>query len=84
MSVNSVCAQTINSPIGLKFVITKFAIAMIGVAVFSLILYIGLSFYNKFFVDERVKDFNLRQNSLRTPADKDEAIMGFITRNRLK
>ncbi len=70
--------------ISLKFVIMKFGIAMGGVALFSILLFIGLSVYNKFFVDVQIKNFNLRQYSLRTPRDKDEAILGFITKNRLK
>ena len=70
--------------ISLKLVAVKFGIAMGGVVFFSLLLYVGLSIYNKFFVDNRIKDYNLRQNSFMTPRDKDEAIMSFITRNRLK
>lgn len=68
----------------LKFVMLKFGIAMAGVALFSILLYIGLSIYNKFFVDAKIKDFNLRKHSLATPHDKDEAIMSFITRSRLR
>lgn len=67
-----------------KVIMTKFGLAMGGVVVFSLILYIGLSLYNKFFVGEQIKDFKLRKDSLRTPADKDEAVMMFIAKNRLK
>ena len=55
-----------------------------GVVLFSLILYFGLALYNKFFVDEQIKDFRLRKDSLRTPSDKDEAIMMFIAKNKLK
>ncbi len=68
----------------MKVVITKFGLAMAGVVAFSLILYIGLSLYNKFFVGEQIKDFNLRKDSLRTPSDKDEAVMMFIAKNRLR
>ncbi len=68
----------------MKFIMTKFGIAMIGVMAFSLLLYIGLSLYNKFFVDEQIKNFKLRKDSLRTPSDKDEAIMMFIAKNKLK
>lgn len=68
----------------IKIIGTKFALAMAGVFVFSLILYIGLSLYNKFFVDEQIKDFSLRKDSLRTPSDKDEAVMMFIAKNRLR
>ena len=62
----------------MKIVASKFGFAMCGVAAFSLIL------YNKFFVSEQIKDFNLRKDSLRTPADKDEAVMMFIAKNRLR
>lgn len=68
----------------MEIVASKFGFAMCGVAAFSLILYIGLSLYNKFFVSEQIKDFNLRKDSLRTPADKDEAVMMFIAKNRLR
>ena len=68
----------------MKIIMTKFGLAMGGVAAFSFILYIGLALYNKFFVGEQIKDFNLRKDSLRTPADKDEAVMMFIAKNRLK
>lgn len=68
----------------MKVVMTKFGLAMAGVVAFSLVLYIGLALYNKFFVGEQIKDFKLRKDSLRTPSDKDEAIMMFITKNRLR
>lgn len=68
----------------IKVIGSKFILAMCGVALFSLILYIGLSLYNKFFVDEQIKDFKLRKDSLRTPSDKDEAVMMFIAKNRLR
>lgn len=68
----------------MKTIMTKFGLAMGGVVAFSLILFIGLSLYNKFFVGEQIKDFKLRKDSLRTPSDKDEAVMMFIAKNRLK
>ena len=68
----------------IKFIATKFGLAMGGVFVFSFLLYLGLSIYNKYFVDEQIKDFNLRKDSLRTPRDTDEAIMMFIAKNRMK
>ena len=57
---------------------------MAGVFAFSILLYVILALYNKFFVGEQIKDFNLRKDSLRTPADKDEAVMMFIAKNRLR
>lgn len=68
----------------MKTVMTKFGLAMGGVVAFSFILFIGLSLYNKFFVGEQIKDFKLRKDSLRTPSDKDEAVMMFIAKNRLR
>lgn len=68
----------------MKTVMSKFGLAMGGVVVFSLVLYVGLSLYNKFFVGEQIKDFKLRKDSLRTPTDKDEAVMMFIAKNRLR
>lgn len=67
-----------------KFLVTKFALAMGGVLFFSFLLYLGLSIYNKFFVDEKIKDFQLRNDSLRTPRDIDEAVMMFIAKNKIK
>jgi hypothetical protein len=68
----------------IKLIAVKFTLAMLGIAFFSILLWIGLVLYNKFFVPSQIKDFNLNKNSLRTPQDKDEAILMFITKNRLK
>lgn len=68
----------------MKTMITKFSLAMAGVVVFSIVISIGLSLYNKFFVASQIKDYKLSKDSLRTPNDKDEAVMMFITKNRLK
>ena len=83
MTAMPVFAKTLSHP-ELKFVIKKFGIAMLGVMLFSFILYLGLTIYNKFFVSEQIKDFKLRKDSLRTPSDKDEAIMMFVAKNKLK
>lgn len=68
----------------IKTLMTKYSLAMFGVVVFSVLIYIGLTVYNKFFVASQVKDFKLSKDSLRTPSDRDEAVMMFITKNRLK
>lgn len=67
-----------------KVIFAKFSIAMIGVALFSILIYISLSLYNKFFVSENIKNAAIRNNSFSSPRDKQEAIMNFISRNRLK
>jgi len=71
-------------PAELKPIIVKFVLAIAGVVVFSIVISIGLGLYNKFFVAKQIKDFKMSKDSLRTPKDKDEAVMSFITKNRLK
>jgi hypothetical protein len=68
----------------MKTIAVKFILAMLGIVFFSILMWVGLSLYNKFFVSLQVKDAELKKNSLRTPQDKDEAIMMFISKNRLK
>jgi hypothetical protein len=68
----------------IKPVAVKFTLAMLGIVFFSIVMWVGLALYNKFFVPAQIKDFNLNKNSLRTPQDKDEAILMFITKNKLK
>ena len=76
--------QSPEMKLAIKTMVTKFSLAMIGVVVFSIVISIGLSLYNKFFVASQIKDFKLSKDSLRTPNDKDEAVIMFITKNRLK
>lgn len=68
----------------IKTIAVKFVLAMLGVALFSILIFVGLSLYNKFFVASQIKDYKLGKDSLRTPRDIDEAVMLFITKNRLK
>lgn len=88
MSAGNAFAQTqaasAPAPEEVKALISKFVIVMIGLFAFSFILYIGLSIYNKFFVDAKIKDVNLRKFSLKSPKDLDEAVMMFIEKNRLQ
>lgn len=68
----------------IKFGIKKLSLAMIGVLGSSVILFLGLSFYNKFFVSSKIKNPDIDKLSFRNPTDIDEAINMFIARNRLK
>ena len=68
----------------MKTMITKFSLAMAGVVVFSIVICVGLSLYNKFFISSQIKDYKLSKDSLRTPRDTEEAVLMFITKNRLK
>lgn len=80
-AVNS--AEASNIP-AMKTIAIKFVLAMLGVAFFSILIFVGLSLYNRFFVSREAKDFNLRRDSLKTPQDEDEAVLMFITKNRLQ
>ncbi len=79
-------AYAINKPhiAAMKTIAVKFSLAMMGVVLFSIIMWLGLSLYNRYFVAKQIKDFKMSQDSLRTPLDNDEAIKMFITKNRLK
>lgn len=68
----------------IKTIAVKFSLAMIGVVLFSILICVGLSLYNRFFVAAQIKDFKLSKESMRSPKDEDDAIMMFITKNRLK
>ena len=59
--------QSPEMKLAIKTMITKFSLAMAGVLVFSIVISIGLSLYNKFFVASQIKDFKLSKDSLRTP-----------------
>ena len=84
-NAGDVFAKSLHSlPPEVKIIGAKFTIAMIGVLGFSFLIYVCLSLYNRFFVDSQIKDFNLRKDSLKSPHDFEEAIMLFITKNRLK
>ena len=71
-------------PPEIKSTCIKMMIAMGGIFLFMILMTIGLSIYNRCFVASQIKDFNLNKDSLRTPRDKDEALLMFITKNRLK
>lgn len=77
-------AYALSLPAEVKTVAVKFTLAMLGVVIFSIVISVGLSLYNRFFVSSQIKDFKLSRDSLRTPTDKDEAFIMFITKNRLK
>ena len=77
-------AQT-TAPTELKATIIKFIITMIGVIASSLVIWGGLTVYNKFFV---MKKENLlpkpEGEDLGTPKTVEDAVVFFIKRNKLK
>ncbi len=68
----------------IKTLLTKYSLAMLGIVFFMVLITIGLTIYNKFFVASQVKDYKLSKDSLRSPSDNDEAVLMFISKNRLK
>ena len=70
--------------IEIKSAAVNIILAIFGIIFFTLLITIGLSLYNRFFVASHIKDLKLNKDSLRTPEDKDQAIMTFIAKNRLK
>lgn len=82
-TADAVFAQNI-LPNEMKPVLVKFLLAMGGIAFFSIIIFGGLSFYNRFFVAKSLKNSELRKKSLHTPTDKDSAILSYLRMNELK
>ena len=62
----------------------KYGVVMFAIVFFSVIIYTGLTIYNKFFVPDRLKDYSFEKDSLHSPIDREDAIYKFIKRNRLK
>ncbi len=61
--------------------IIKFGIVMGGVALSSIIIYVGLTLYNKFFVTPKYPH-SPEEEILKTPKTKEEAINFFINKNK--
>lgn len=69
---------------GLQPAITKFFITMMGVLISSVIIWAGLSFYNKFFVKRGQMLKSNGEEDLKTPKTIDDAVLFFIKKNKLK
>ena len=62
--------------------VIKFGLAMGGVALSSIIIFAGLTVYNKFFVKQQ-RPHSPEEEILKTPKTTEEAIKFFINRNKL-
>lgn len=82
-TANTAFSKPVFNP-AIKVVAEKYGITMLAILVFSFVIYLGLTVYNRFFVIPRIKDSNINSDSLRTPSDKEDAIISFLTRNRLR
>lgn len=62
---------------------SKFLLAMGGVVISSLIIFVGLSLYNKFLLKKTTGiDKEIQGNSLSTPKNLKEAISSFLEKTR--
>ena len=70
-------------PVSKKKIVLKFLAAMGGVTISSLILYVGLSLYNKL-RSGHINKINTQEGetSLKTPDDMDEAIKTFLEKTK--
>lgn len=64
--------------------LSRFLMAMCAIVVFTVVVYLGLLLYNKFFVSNHLKNMDLYKDSLETPSDTENAINTFISKNRLR
>lgn len=69
--------------VSIKQAAVKFLLAMGGVVLSSVIIFAGLTVYNKFFVRRNNVSFD-REDSLSTPNNTDDAIDFFIRKNKLR
>lgn len=74
--VDNDIAAVAGHPISKKDIALRFILAMIGVAASSVVVYVGLSFYNKFTTGTPFK--SSKKSNLRTPENFKEAINSFL------
>lgn len=74
--LNPTVAAATKQPESKKEIAFRFIMAMVGVATSSILIYVGLSVYNKLFKNSSETVVGL--NSLRTPENFKEAINIFI------
>ena len=66
-----------------KSSISNFMLVMIVVFFLGLI-FIGLSIYNKYFISKSISEYKLRKYNLADSVDKDDAILNYVTKNKLR
>ena len=82
-SVNAAYAIP-NKLVPYKASISNFMIVMIGIVFFLGLIFIGLSIYNKYFVSKSITEYKLRKYNLADSVDKDDAILNYVTKNKLR
>lgn len=83
LSVNTACAVPSRLE-PLKGSISNFVLVMIGIIFFMGLIFVGLTVYNKLFVPKNISNYELRKYNLSDSQDKDEAVLNYISKNRLR
>lgn len=71
-------------PTGIAITATKFIVTMGAVFVSSIVIWLGLTIYNKFFVKGGKREGFEKEDILNTPKTVEEAVTFFIKKNKLK
>lgn len=72
-----------SAPAAVKSVIIKFSFAMGGVLISTLVIFFGLTIYNK--IREKLfSDLSPEEEVLKNPKTTDEAIKFFIRKNKIQ
>jgi len=64
--------------------ISNFSMVMLVILLFLVILFVGLTIYNKIFISAKLSDYELRKYNLADSVDKDDAILNYVTKNKLR
>ena len=72
------------APATLKAAALKFGFAMFGVLISSLVIFLGLTIYNKLRENITISQSEDDYELLKTPRTKEQAIDFYIRKNRLK
>lgn len=62
-------------------IMIKFVIAMIGTIIASIVIWIGLTIYNRILLNNKS---NVSEEILKSPKTIDDAVKFFISKNRLR
>lgn len=82
-SVNKVTTEfATKAPFGKREMAMKFLLAMLGVATSSVVIYVGLSLYNRFVYKNKTVVINEDDNDFKTPTNMKEAINIFLKKTK--
>ena len=84
LSSANACYSIPEKLIPLKSSISDFILVLFGIIFFLGIIFIGLSVYNKVFISNKMKDYELKKYNLADSVDKDDAILNYVTKNKLR